>query len=49
MKEPKARLVDMDSEGIDVAVLFGGGLAGIIPALEDAGFAAALARARNTW
>ncbi len=24
MKNPKARLVDMDSEGIDVAVLFGG-------------------------
>ena len=39
----------MDSEGIDVAVLFGGGLGGSIPALEDAGLAAALARARNTW
>ena len=49
MKDPKARLADMDSEGIDVAVLFGGGLGGSIPALEDAGFAAALARARNTW
>lgn len=49
MKDPKARLIDMDSEGIDVAVLFGGPLAGSIPALEDAGFAAALATARNTW
>ncbi len=49
MTDPKARLVDMDSEGIDVAVLFGGGLGGSIPALEDAGFAAALASARNTW
>ncbi len=49
MTNPKARLVDMDSEGIDVAVLFGGGLGGSIPALEDAGFAAALASARNTW
>ncbi|HET8564506.1 MAG TPA: amidohydrolase family protein [Candidatus Binatia bacterium] len=49
MKDPKARLIDMDSEGIDVAVLFGGGVAGSIPALEDAGFATALACARNTW
>lgn len=49
MTDPGARLIDMDGEGIDAAVLFGGGLAGSIPALEDAGFAAALARARNTW
>jgi predicted TIM-barrel fold metal-dependent hydrolase len=49
MKDPKSRLVDMDSEGINVAVLFGGGIAGTIPALEDAAFAAELARARNSW
>jgi predicted TIM-barrel fold metal-dependent hydrolase len=49
MKDPKARLADMDSEGIEVAVLFGGGIGGTIPALEDAAFAAELARARNTW
>jgi predicted TIM-barrel fold metal-dependent hydrolase len=49
MTDPKARLVDMDSEGIDVAVLFGGGLGGSIPALEDGSLATALARARNTW
>jgi predicted TIM-barrel fold metal-dependent hydrolase len=49
MIDPEARLVDMDSEGIDVAVLFGAGLAGTIPALEDAGLAAALATARNSW
>jgi len=49
MADPKARLVDMDSEGIDVAVLFGAGLAGTLPALDDAGLAAALATARNTW
>jgi predicted TIM-barrel fold metal-dependent hydrolase len=49
MKDPKARLVDMDSEGIDVAVLFGGAFAGSIPALEDAGLATELARARNSW
>jgi uncharacterized protein len=49
MTDPKARLVDMDSEGIDIAVLFGAGLAGTLPALEDAGLAAALATARNSW
>jgi predicted TIM-barrel fold metal-dependent hydrolase len=49
MKDPNARLVDMDAEGIDIAVLFGGGIAGTIPALEDAVFAAELARARNRW
>jgi len=49
MKDPKARLIDMDSEEIEVAVLFGGGIAGSIPALEDAAFASELARARNTW
>ncbi len=49
MTDPGARLIDMDSEGIDVAVLFGAGLAGTIPALDDSGLAAELARARNTW
>jgi predicted TIM-barrel fold metal-dependent hydrolase len=49
MKDPKARLIDMDSEEIEVAVLFGGGIAGSIPALEDAAFASEFARARNTW
>jgi uncharacterized protein len=49
MTDPHARLVDMDSEGIDVAVLFGAGLSGTLPALDDAGLAAALATARNTW
>ena len=34
MKDPKARLVDMDSEGIEVAVLFGGGIGGTIPRLK---------------
>jgi uncharacterized protein len=49
MKDPKARLIDMGSEGIDIAVLFGGGIGGTIPALEDAAFATEMARARNTW
>src|SRR5918992_2605192 len=49
MTDAKARLIDMDSEKIDVAVLFGAGLAGTLPALDDAGLAAALASARNSW
>jgi len=49
MTDPQARLADMDSEKIDVAVLFGAGLSGTVPALDDAGLAAALASARNTW
>jgi predicted TIM-barrel fold metal-dependent hydrolase len=49
MTDPKLRLADMDSEKIDIAVLFGAGLAGTIPALDDAGLAIELARARNTW
>jgi predicted TIM-barrel fold metal-dependent hydrolase len=49
MTDPQARLIDMDSEKIDVAVLFGAGLAGTLPALDDAGLAAALATARNSW
>jgi predicted TIM-barrel fold metal-dependent hydrolase len=49
MIDPLARLRDMDDEGIDIAVLFGAGLAGTLPALDDAGLAAALAVARNTW
>jgi predicted TIM-barrel fold metal-dependent hydrolase len=49
MKNPAARLADMDDEGIEVAVLFGAVLAGSIPALEDPAFAAALAVARNDW
>ena len=47
MKNIKARLIDMDSEGIEVAVLFGGGLGGTIPALEDAALATELARAEH--
>src|SRR4030095_8963567 len=49
MRNHKARLIDMDGERIDVAVLFGAGLAGTLPALDDAGLAAALATARNSW
>jgi uncharacterized protein len=49
MMDPELRLKDMDDEKIDVAVLFGAGLAGTIPALDNAGLAVELARARNSW
>jgi hypothetical protein len=46
--DPKARLVDMDEEGIDTAVLFGTfGLALWLP--EDPEFCTALCRAYNDW
>ena len=46
--DPKARLVDMDEEGIDTAVLFGTfGLALWIA--EEPAFCAALCRAYNDW
>ena len=46
--DPKARLVDMDTEGIDTAVLFGSfGMALWLP--EDADFGLALTRAYNDW
>lgn len=46
--DPKARLVDMDEEGIDTAVLFGTfGLALWIA--EEPAFNAALCRAYNNW
>ncbi len=50
--DPRARLADMDVEGIDVAVLFAtvtmGPAAGILPS-RDPGFDAALCRAYNSW
>src|SRR5262249_58388364 len=42
------RLADMDSEGIDVQVLFGGLIIGLT-SFEDAGFALDVARAYNDW
>ena len=49
MWRPEQRMPDMDLDGIDVAVLFGGAVHLSVPTLKDAGFAAALARAYNTW
>jgi len=49
MRDPKARLADMDVEGIDVAVLFGTMIGLTLAAVADAGLAVALARAYNDW
>jgi predicted TIM-barrel fold metal-dependent hydrolase len=46
--DPVARLRDLDSEGIDVAVLFPS-IAFYLPEIEDAGLMAALCRAYNNW
>jgi predicted TIM-barrel fold metal-dependent hydrolase len=49
MRNPTARLADMDAEGIDVAVLFGTYIGLTLPNLADPGLATALARAYNDW
>jgi len=48
--DPKARLKDMDLEGIDIAVLFGGSLsAAAIGLVENPALALATCRAYNEW
>jgi len=47
--DPKARLVDMDEEGIDVAVIFGTSIALTVNGLQDQGLAGALAHGVNRW
>jgi uncharacterized protein len=49
MRDPQARLADMDVEGIDVAVLFGTYIGLTLPNLADPGLAVAVARAYNDW
>ena len=50
MTDPKARLADMDLEGIDVAVLFGGALSSAaIGLVENPALALATCRAYNDW
>ncbi len=49
MIDPKIRIKDMDTEGIDIAVLFGGTLVLLAPGLHDAEFGAAICRAYNNW
>ena len=46
--DPKARLVDMDTEGIDVAVLYGAASLGFY-ALSDVDLSIACCRAYNDW
>jgi uncharacterized protein len=50
MTDPVARLADMDTEGIDVAVLFGGSLSSAaIGLVENPELALATCRAYNDW
>ena len=49
MRNPRARLADMDVEGIDVAILFGTYIGLTLPNVADPGLAVALARAYNDW
>jgi uncharacterized protein len=49
MRHPAARLVDMDAEGIDVAVLFGTYIGLSFPNVGDPRLAVGLARAYNDW
>jgi uncharacterized protein len=46
--DPKARLVDMDTEGIDIAVLYGAASLGFY-AMSDVDLAIACCRAYNDW
>ncbi|MGH7765885.1 MAG: amidohydrolase family protein [Candidatus Binatia bacterium] len=49
MTDPKARLADMDLEGIDVAVIFGTQIALTVNGLMNKELAGALCRAVNQW
>jgi uncharacterized protein len=49
MKDPIARLKDMDQEGIDVAVIFGTPLALTVNGLQEQDLAAAVCHAVNRW
>ncbi|HZS02890.1 MAG TPA: amidohydrolase family protein [Chloroflexota bacterium] len=49
MRDPRARLPDMDEEGIDLAVLYGTGFAFFATATDDWRFSQALCRAWNDW
>src|SRR6266849_9497223 len=49
MRDPKQRLVDMDQEGIDVAVIFGTSIALTVNGLQDRTLAGAICHAVNGW
>jgi predicted TIM-barrel fold metal-dependent hydrolase len=49
MTDPRARLPDMDEEGIDVAIIFGTSVALTVNGLRDKGLAGAICHAVNRW
>jgi len=49
MRDPEKRLVDMDEEGIDVAIIFGTSIALTVNGVQDGGLAAATCHAVNCW
>lgn len=49
MVDPAQRLTDMQIDGIDVSVLFGGAVHMGVSGLKDIAFGAAMARAYNNW
>ena len=49
MTDPLKRLVDMDQEGIDVAVIFGTSIALMVNGMADKPLAAAICHAVNRW
>ncbi|HEX6513439.1 MAG TPA: amidohydrolase family protein [Chloroflexota bacterium] len=49
MRDAQQRLVDMDEEGIDVAIIFGTSIALTVNGLEDKGLAGAICHAVNRW
>jgi len=49
MRDPQQRLVDMNQEGIDVAVIFGTSIALTVNGLQDRTLAGAICHAVNGW
>src|SRR6266852_7729903 len=49
MRDPRQRLVDMDHEGIDVAIIFGTSIALTYNGLLDKALAGAICHAVNCW
>jgi uncharacterized protein len=49
MREPRMRLIDMDEEGIDVAIIFGTSIALTVNGLQDRGLAGAMCHGVNRW
>ena len=49
MRDPQQRLVDMNQEGIDVAIIFGTSIALTVNGLQDQALAGAICHAVNGW